>query len=114
MFQFMPSMSDGLNGNIAMKSSTSLIAAVTVLAAAFSVGAQAQTGRPSTVEVQAAADAPRVAAADQELGSYARYLMLNGATREDAIVAARNIDHPAPRKVLASRSRAGAAATTPQ
>ena len=114
MFQFMPSMSDGLNRNIAMKSSTSLIAAITVLAAVFSVGAQAQTGRPSTVEVQAGADTPRVAAADQELGSYARYLMLNGATREDAIAAARNIDHPAPRKVLASRSRAGAAATTPQ
>ncbi len=114
MFQFMSSTSDGPNRNITMKSSTSLIAAISVLAAAFSVGAQAQTGRPSTVEVQAAADAPHVAAADQELGSYARYLMLNGATREDAIDAARNIDHPAPRKVLASRSRAGAAATTRQ
>ena len=114
MSEFMSSMSDGSNRNIIMKSSTSLIAAITVLAAAFSVGAQAQTGRPSTVEVQSAADAPRVAAADQELGSYARYLMLNGATREDAITAARNIDHPAPRKVLASRSRAGAAAATPQ
>jgi hypothetical protein len=32
--------------------------------------------------------------------------MLNGATREDAIAAARNIDHPAPRKVLAIRSHA--------
>ena len=114
MFQFMPSMSDGLNRNITMKSSTPLIAALAVLAAAFSVGTQAQTGRPSTVEVQAAADTPRVAAADQELGSYARYLMLNGATREDAIDAARNIDHPAPRKVLASRSRATAVTTTRQ
>ena len=114
MSQFMPSMSDGLNRNIAMKSSTSLFAAITVVAAAFSVGAHAQTGRPSTIEVPAAAAAPRVAAADQELGSYARYLMLNGATREDAIDAARNIDHPAPRKVLASRSHAGTTATTRQ
>jgi hypothetical protein len=91
-----------------MKSPTSLIAAIAILSAAFSVAAQAQTGRPSTVEVKAAADTPRVASADEELGSYARYLMLNGATREDAVAAARNIDHPAPRKVLASRSRASA------
>ena len=112
MCQFMPSTSDGLNGNIAMKS-ISLISAA-ILATAFSLAAQAQTGRPATVEVKAAADTPRVAAADEELGSYARYLMLNGATREDAIDAARNIDHPAPRKVLASRSRTGAAATTGQ
>ena len=88
--------------------STSLIASIAVLAAAFSVAAQAQTGRPATVEVPAAADAPRVAAADDQLGSYARYLMLNGATRDEALAAARNVDHPAPRKVLASRSRATA------
>jgi hypothetical protein len=105
----MPSTSDGPNRNIAMKS-TALIAAIAVLAAAFSVAAQAQTGRPSTVEVKAAADAPRIAAADEELGSYGRYLMLNGATRDDAVAQARNIDHPAPRKVLASRSRADATA----
>ncbi len=88
--------------------STSLIAAIAVFSAAFSVAAQAQTGRPSAVEVKAAADAPRLAAADDELGSYGRYLMLNGATRDEAVAAARNIDHPAPRKVLASGSRAGA------
>lgn len=90
--------------------STSLFAAIAVLSAVFSVAAQAQTGRPATVEVPAAADAPRVAVADEELGSYGRYLMLNGATREEAVAAARNIDHPAPRKVLASRSHA---TTTP-
>jgi hypothetical protein len=89
--------------------STSLIATIAVLAAAFSVAAQAQTGRPATVEVPAAADAPRVVAADDELGSYGRYLMLNGATRDDALAAARNVDHPAPRKVLASRSQTTAA-----
>ena len=88
--------------------STSLIAAIAVLAAAFSVAAQAQTGRPATVEVKSAADTPRVVAADEELGSYARYLMLNGATRDEAVAAARNIDHPAPRKVVASRSQAPA------
>ena len=86
--------------------STSLIAAIAVLSAAFSVAAQAQTGRPATVEVPSAADVPRVAAADEELGSYARYLMLSGATREDAVAAARNIDHPAARKVVATRSHA--------
>ena len=94
--------------------STSLFAAIAVLSAAFSVAAQAQTGRPATVEVPAAADAPRVAVADEELGSYGRYLMLNGATREEAVAAARNIDHPAPRKVLASRSHATATPGTRQ
>ena len=88
--------------------STSLIAAIAVLAAAFSVAAQAQTGRPATVEVKAAADTPRVVAADDELGSYARYLMLNGETRDEAIAAARNIDHPSPRKIVASRTQAPA------
>ncbi len=34
--------------------------------------------------------------------------MLNGATRDEAVAAARNIDHPAPRKVVASRSQAPA------
>jgi hypothetical protein len=89
-----------------MKSSPLLITAVAVLSALISVAAQAQTGRPATVEVKAAADTPRVTSDDTELGSYGRYLMLNGATREDAIAAARNIDHPAPRKVLAIRSHA--------
>jgi hypothetical protein len=40
--------------------------------------------------------------------------MLNGATRDEAVVAARNVDHPAPRKVLASRSRADTAPSTRQ
>lgn len=88
--------------------STSLIAAIAVLAAAFSMAAQAQTGRPATVEVPAAADAPRVAVADEELGSYARYLMLNGATRDEALVAARNIDHPVVRSRVAAQGRTSA------
>jgi hypothetical protein len=90
--------------------STALITATALVAALFSLSAHAQTGRPSSVEVQSAADAPRVAANDQELGSYARYLMLNGATRDDAVAAARNVDHPAGRKLVASQDRARPAA----
>jgi hypothetical protein len=90
--------------------STSIIAALAVLSTVFAVAAEAQTGRPSTVEVAAAADTPRTAPADAELGSYARYLMLNGATREQAVAAARNVDHPAARKVVAARARASEAA----
>ena len=85
------------------------IALVTVasLAAFFSIGASAQTGRPSAVEVPAAAAAPTQVATSygNTPGSYARYLMLNGATRDDALVAARNVDHPVERapRVAASR-----------
>jgi hypothetical protein len=69
------------------------------LAAFFSIAASAQTGRPSAVEVPAAADRPTSNAAGygETTGSYARYLMLNGATRENALVAARNVDHPVER-----------------
>lgn len=83
-----------------------ITALAAIAAALFSVAAHAQTGRPSTQEVPAAADAPQRVASDAQLGSYARYLMLNGATRSDAIVAARNIDHPATRvnvRTLAQR-----------
>ena len=93
--------------------STALVTTVALAAAIFSVAANAQTGRPSAVELQAQAEAPHVVGNDQELGSYARYLMLNGATRGDAVVAARNIDHPAARKLVASRGRAGANAQAP-
>jgi hypothetical protein len=75
--------------------STAFVAFAGIAAAIFSIAAQAQTGRPSVQEVPAAADTPHAVAGDQELGSYARYLMLNGATRENAIVAARHIDAPA-------------------
>jgi len=85
---------------------TVLVAAVTLAAAIFSVAANAQTGRPSPIEVKAAADAPRTVAADEELGSYARYLMLNGATRERAVETARNIDHAPTRTLLALRPHA--------
>jgi hypothetical protein len=90
--------------------SIALVTCVALVAAIFSVAANAQTGRPSAVEVRAAADTPQAVATDPELGSYARYLMLNGATRDDAVAAARNIDHPGARKRVASQDRVPAQA----
>ena len=88
--------------------STAFVTAVAIVAAVFSVAASAQTGRPSSIEVKAAADTPRNLAADDELGSYARYLMLNGATRDEAVVAARNVDHPVVRSRVAAQGRTSA------
>ena len=93
--------------------STLLVTAIALATAAFTVAAQAQTGRPSTIEVPAAADAPHAVAADQELGSYGRYLMLNGATRETALAAARNVDHPVVRSRFATRNRSDADSKAP-
>ena len=93
--------------------STLLVTAIALAAAALTVSAQAQTGRPSVVEVQSSGDAPHAVAADQELGSYARYLMLNGSTRDEAVVAARNIDHPVVRSRVAAQGRASADAKAP-
>ena len=93
--------------------STLLVSTIALAAAVFAVAAQAQTGRPSTIEVPAAADAPHAVAADQELGSYGRYLMLNGATRETALAAARNVDHPVVRDRVASRARTDADSKAP-
>lgn len=94
--------------------STLLATSIALAAAVFTLAAQAQTGRPSPIEVPASSDAPRAVAADQELGSYGRYLMLNGATREEALVAARNVDHPVVRRRVASQGRASADAQTPR
>ena len=74
--------------------SAPLIAAVAILSAAFCVSASAQTGRPSTQEAPAAATS--VAQSDPQVGSYARYLMLNGLTRDEAILQAAPYDRPAP------------------
>src|SRR3954467_15791887 len=93
--------------------STLLATAAALAAAVLTVAAQAQTGRPSPIEVPASSDAPRVVAADQELGSYGRYLMLNGATRDEALAAAPNVDHPAVRSRVASQGRASTDAKTP-
>ena len=98
--------------------STALVTLAGIAAAIFSISAHAQTGRPSALEVPAAADAPRAVAGDDQLGSYARYLMLNGATRENAVVAARNIDRPvesfASRKLAANRAASRAQAPAHQ
>jgi hypothetical protein len=102
----MPSTGDGPTRKIAMK--LTLVSAIALATAAFAIAAQAQTGRPSTIEVPAASDAPHAVAADRELGSYGRYLMLNGATREEALVAARNVDHPVVRSRVAAQGRASA------
>ncbi|MCK9686468.1 hypothetical protein [Scleromatobacter humisilvae] len=93
--------------------STLLVSAVALAATAFAISAQAQTGRPSAIEVQASSDAPRTVATDEEAGSYARYLMLNGATRDEALAAARNVDHPVVRSRLAAKGRAPADAKAP-
>jgi hypothetical protein len=85
--------------------STSFIAAFTLLAAVATGAANAQTGRPAADEVRTPDATSQPVAVDGQLGSYGRYLMLNGATRDDAIAAAQHIDHPAARKVLARRDR---------
>ena len=89
-----------------MKSTLLLTAALAT--AVFTAAAQAQTGRPSANEVQSFADVPHAVVADEELGSYGRYLMLNGATRDEALAAARNIDHPVARSRVAARGRRSA------
>ncbi len=84
-----------------MKTSA-LIAAAVLSTAAF--GAFAQTGRPSTTEAPAAPIA--VAQGDAQVGSYARYLMLNGTTRDEAIAQAASVDHPASHPLLHRYARA--------
>lgn len=94
--------------------STALITTVALVASAFSVAANAQTGRPSTEEAPAAAVSQ--VQDDAQVGSYARYLMLNGMTRDRAIVAAASYDHPAARPSRVARARttiAPATASTP-
>lgn len=92
---------------------TAFATAVALLAGVFTVAANAQTGTPSAQEVgsPAARTAP-VNVADSDLGSYARYLMLNGKTREEAIKEAQNYDHPAATRRFAwHRAPAQAAGT---
>ncbi len=93
--------------------STLLVTTIALAAAIFTVAAQAQTGRPSSAEVSTTSEVPHAIAADDEAGSYARYLMLNGATREEALASARNIDHPAVRSRIAGRGHVATDAKTP-
>lgn len=79
----------------------SILAAI--LGVTITVTAHAQSGRPS----EAPPACPTVVAVDvDDVGSYARYLMLNGMPQDEAVKAARNIDHPAPPRRLAMRRAA--------
>ncbi len=83
-----------------MPTALTLFLSATLLAFGLSNAANAQSGRPS----EAPADhAVEISAKSEDVGSYARYLMLNGRTREEAVRAAWNIDHPAPSKHFALR-----------
>ena len=88
------------------------------LAAAFlSSAAMAQTGRPSEAPDAVARSSSVIDTQRDPAGSYAHYLMLNGATPDVAIREARCIDHPAPRKFAAHGERgkdASLATTQPQ
>lgn len=70
---------------------------VALMCVAITIPARADTGRPSEgqtrIETACAAPAtPIDAGQDAQVGSYARYLMLNGKSRDRAIAEARNID----------------------
>jgi hypothetical protein len=91
--------------------------AAAALLAIFTLAAQAQTGTPSAQEVgaPAAARSAPVNVAQADVGSYARYLMLNGKTRDEAVKEAQTIDHPAPVRRFAWNVKArNAAGTTTQ
>jgi len=82
-------------------STAGTLAGAALLAAIFCTAANAQTGRPS----EASSDRPAAASAkNDEVGSYARYLMLNGMPRDEAIKTAINIDNPAPSRHFALRT----------
>jgi len=82
-------------------STTRAVAGAALFAAIFSTAVQAQTGRPS----EAPSDRPvALDAKNEEVGSYARYLMLNGMPRDEAIKTAINIDNPAPARHFALRA----------
>ena len=91
--------------------SIAMVAAV----AAISVTAHATTGMPSQHELAgqhvAGNPVPIDAGAGTELGSYGRYLMLNGKSRDEAIAEAANIDHPAARNGSPNRASPHAIAT---
>jgi hypothetical protein len=96
--------------------STAFVTAIALLAAVFSVAANADTGAPSAQEVGRAATATPSApvSAETQPGSYARYLMLNGETREQALRDARNIDNPAPTRFAWHGARNAAPAAAQQ
>jgi len=72
------------------------VATMVAAVAAVAISAHATTGMPSQVarEHTAGSSAAIDTGAGAELGSYGRYLMLNGKSRDEAIAEARSIDHP--------------------
>ena len=86
-----------------------LVSSLALAAAFFSTAASAQTGRPSEAPDAIARSSSVIDTSQDPAGSYAHYLMLNGVTPDVAIREARNIDHPAPRKIAAHRERGNAA-----
>jgi len=96
---------------------TAFAAAAALLASVVTVAAHAQTGTPSAQEVgatTAAAPSAPVNVAEDDVGSYARYLMLNGKTREEAVKEAQTFDHPAPVRRFAWNVKARSTAATSQ
>ncbi len=84
------------------------VTSIALLCAAITLPARADTGRPSEpqagIETACAAPAaPIDAGQDAQVGSYARYLMLNGKPRDRAIAEARNVDHQATLEVEPQR-----------
>lgn len=81
--------------------------------AAISISAQAATGTPSEQETgaQRTSQPSAPVAEDAQVGSYARYLMLNGKPREQAMAEAFNIDHPAASRVAGHRAPSRAVVT---
>ncbi len=101
----------------------SIITSAAVLGAAIAIPARADSGRPSEVQAGIATAcavpaAPIDAGQDAQVGSYARYLMLNGKPRDRAIAEARNIDHRttldiAPQRVAPSQTASAPADRQP-
>jgi hypothetical protein len=91
-----------------------LVSGLVLASALISASAMAQTGRPSEAP-DAFARSSVIDTTRDPAGSYARYLMLNGATRDTALRAAQAVDHPAPRPVRAAwlRVRGDKSAATP-
>ena len=89
-----------------------LVSGLVLASALISASAMAQTGRPSEAP-DAFARSSVIDTTRDPAGSYARYLMLNGATRDVALRTAQTIDHPAPRPFKAAWLRVRGDKSTP-
>lgn len=89
------------------------VATMVAAIAAITISAHAATGMPSQAAREHAVGTSPVidTGAGTEPGSYGRYLMLNGKSREEAIAEASSIDHPAARSASPSRGSSHATVT---